>query len=98
MLTLTAVAKETMKAKIKEMKKSPDIIARLIPSPLNKDKWKIILDKREVNDHVFKSEDGKPILLVGFDLVPGLKEMIIDFRKTKQGKRFVIYKIRSKTL
>ena len=98
MLTLTAVAKETFKAKLQEKKKGPDIMARLIPSPLNKGKWKIILDKREMSDHVFKSEDGKPILLVGFDLVPGLKEMIIDFRQTKQGKHFVIYKISAETL
>jgi len=98
MLTLTAMAKETIKAKLQGMKKGPDIVARLIPSPLKKYKWKIILDKREMNDHVFKSKDGKPILLVGFDLIPGLKEMIIDFRQTRQGKHFVIYRLRSKTL
>ena len=97
MLTVTAVAKEKIKAKLQGMKTDADVTIRLIPSPVNQGKWKMILDKEKEEDHVVKSEDGIKILLIGADLATELGEMIIDFRKTPEGTGFAIYKLPSKS-
>ncbi len=95
MLTVTAVAKEKIKARLLRMKTDPEITVRLIPSPANPGKWKMILDKEKEKDQVVEGEDGIKILLIAANLVPALEEMIIDFRKTPEGTGFAIYKLRS---
>ena len=91
MLTVTAFAKEKIKSRLQRMKTDSEVTVRLIPSPVNQGKWKMILDKEKEEDHVVKSEDGIKILLIGADLMPALEEMAIDFRKTPEGTGFAIY-------
>ena len=95
MLTVTALAQEKIKARLQGMKTARGLTVRLIPSPLNPGKWKMILDREKAKDHVVESEDGIKILLIGSELAPSLHEMIIDFRKTSKGTGFAIYKLRS---
>ncbi len=97
MLTVTAVAKERIKARLLRKKADPEVTVRLVPSPANPGKWKMILDKQKAEDHVVQSEDGIKILLIGADLVTALEEMIIDFCETPEGAGFAIYKLRSNT-
>lgn len=96
MLTVTAFAKEKIKARLQGMKTDPEVMIRLIPSPVNQGKWKMILDKEKEEDHVVKCEEGIKVLLIGADLAPELEKMIIDFRKTPEGTGFAIYKLPSK--
>lgn len=92
MLTLTALAKEKITARLQGIKTDPGVTARLIPSPVDPGKWKMILDNPRAKDHVVESEDGMKILLIGAELVTALEEMTMDFRETPEGTGFAIYK------
>ena len=97
MLTVTAVAKEKLKARLLRLETASGVTIRLIPSSKNPGKWKMIWDKEKGQDQVVESEDGIKILLIGADLAPAMEDMIVDFRETPEGTGFAIYRLRSNT-
>jgi Fe-S cluster assembly iron-binding protein IscA len=97
MLTVTAMAKEKLKGRLQRSNPEPDVMIRLIPSPADPARMKMVWGKEKAKDHVVESEDGMKVLLVGADLVSTLEGMIIDFRKTPKGTGFTLSKRAAKT-
>lgn len=56
----------------------------------------MIWDKEKPKDQVVESEDGIKILLVGTELVRATDGMVVDFRTTREGTGFAIYRLPSK--
>jgi Fe-S cluster assembly iron-binding protein IscA len=92
MLTVTAFAKEKLKARLLRLRTDAEKTIRLIPSPKKAGKWKMIWDKEKPEDQIVESEDGVKILLIGADLIRALEGMVVDFRTTPEGKGFAIYR------
>jgi Fe-S cluster assembly iron-binding protein IscA len=91
-LTVTNTAKGKYREALKTEITDPEIAIRIIFSPSKPNQLELVFAKEKGGDHVVKTEEGRKVLLIGTDLMPGLEEVVIDDKETPEGTGFIISK------
>jgi Fe-S cluster assembly iron-binding protein IscA len=85
MLTVTPAAKEKLKEMLEEVTADQEVSIRIIRQPSRPNWLKLVLSERIEGDQVVESEDKRTLLLMGSDLAPLLKHLVIDYAQASSG-------------
>ena len=92
MLTVTTTAKEELKEALQKQTTDPEMAIRIVSSPSEPNRLKLVLDKEKEGDQVVETEEGVKLLLIGPDLISALEGFVIDYQETVEGADFTISK------
>jgi Fe-S cluster assembly iron-binding protein IscA len=90
MLSVTSLAKEKMKQALQTEKEDEESLIRITRSSDPPQALGFLIDTEKEGDQVIRDNEGEKLLLIGEEIGPTLVGLVLDYRDTGQGMRFII--------